>query len=89
MKVLFSAQALEQYAEWAMTDRKTFRKLNTLIEDCRRHPFTGLGKPEALRHLSGGWWSRRISQEHRLIYRVAGLGDDQRLEIQRCHGHYT
>ena len=62
---------------------------NELIEDVRRHPFMGLGKPEALKGDLSGWWSRRISGEHRLVYRVQGRkGEDQRIEIIQCRYHY-
>jgi toxin YoeB len=53
-----------------------------------RHPFTGLGKPEPLKARYAGWWSRRINNEHRLIYRVHGKGDEQTLEIAQCRYHY-
>jgi toxin YoeB len=60
-----------------------------LIEDARRHPFTGLGKPEALKGDLSGWWSRRITGEHRLVYRVQGRrGEDQRMEVIQCRSHY-
>lgn len=59
-----------------------------LIEDTRRQPFTGLGKPEPLRGQYKGYWSRRITGEHRLIYRVSGAGEAQALEIIACRFHY-
>ena len=64
------------------------RKLNGLIRECLRTPFTGTGKPEPLKGELAGWWSRRITNEHRLIYRVTGKGDTQALEIAACRFHY-
>jgi toxin YoeB len=63
--------------------------VNALIEDARRHPFAGLGKPEPLKGDLAGWWSRRITAEHRLVYRVQGRrGADQRIEAAQCRYHY-
>lgn len=84
MNVTFSAHAWEQYLYWAETDRKTLRKINRLIENVRRTPFDGIGKPEPLRGELSGFWSRRIDREHRLVYRVAG----KTLEIASCRYHY-
>ena len=67
---------------------ETEQRLNILIEECRRDPFRGIGKPEPLRESLKGWWSRRINGEDRLVYRVAGQGNDQRLEIIQCRLHY-
>ncbi len=88
MKVTFLPQAWDDYLHWVEQDRKTLRRLNRLIEDCRRQPFEGVGKPEALRHHWSGWWSRRITDEHRLVYRVVGEGATQALEIAQCRMHY-
>ena len=84
MNVLFTARAWSQYIEWQDTDRKALRKLNTLIKECQRTPFTGSGKPEPLKGELAGFWSRRIDQEHRLVYRVTQTG----LEIIQCRFHY-
>ncbi|QBX37459.1 Txe/YoeB family addiction module toxin [Brevundimonas sp. S30B] len=84
MNVVFSARAWTQYLQWQDTDRKALRKLNTLIKECQRNPFTGSGKPEPLKAELSGYWSRRIDQEHRLVYRVASYG----LEIVQCRYHY-
>ena len=62
--------------------------VNTLIEECRRHPFRGTGKPEPLGGNLSGWWSRRINREHRLVYRVTGKGVGQALEVALCRYHY-
>ncbi|WP_425444843.1 Txe/YoeB family addiction module toxin [Tabrizicola aquatica] len=63
-------------------------RINTLIEECRRHPFTGTGKPELLKGDLTGWWSRRITSEHRQVYRVSGSGSDQCIQIAQCRYHY-
>ena len=89
MKTVFLPRALDDLAEWVALDRKKTLRLMRLIEDARRHPYTGLGEPEGLKGNRSGWWSRRIDQEHRLIYRVTGKGSDQVLEIAQCRGHYT
>lgn len=89
MNVWFSDDAWEDYLHWARADADTLRRLNELIEGVRRQPFTGIGKPEALKGDLSGWWSRRITAEHRLVYRVQGRkGDDQRVEIIQCRYHY-
>ena len=88
MKLIFSETAWEDYLHWQQTDKKQARKINALLKDCRRDPFAGVGHPEPLKHEYAGWWSRRIDQEHRLVYRVIGAGEDQLLEIAQCRGHY-
>lgn len=88
MKLVFADQAWEDYLYWQEADRKTLKRVNALIEECRRNPFKGTGKPEPLRGDLQGWWSRRITQEDRLVYRVAGKGEAQRLEIAQCRLHY-
>lgn len=72
MRLIFSPAAWEDYLFWQEQDRKTIRKINSLIQATARDPFTGPGKPEALRRQLQGWWSRRITLEHRLVYRVSG-----------------
>ncbi len=88
MKVLFTRDGWDDYRYWVETDPATLVRLNALIEDTRRHPFTGLGKPEALKGDLKGWWSRRITGAHRLVYCASGQVDDQRLEIVTCRYHY-
>ena len=88
MKLRFAANAWEDYLHWQASDPTILARLNTLIEECRRHPFTGTGKPEPLKGDLSGWWSRRISGEHRLVYRVSGSGTDQTLYIAQCQYHY-
>ena len=88
MNVHFTALAREDYLHWLRHDADILR-INELIEDARRHPFLGLGKPEALKGDLAGWWSRRITGEHRFVYRVTGRrGADQRIEIVACRYHY-
>ena len=88
MIILFSDDGWEDYLHWVDKDSKTLKRLNTLIEECRRNPFKGTGKPEPLRGSLKGWWSRRITGEDRLVYRVQGTGKDQQLEIIQCRLHY-
>ena len=88
MKITFSSKAWAQYCYWQSDDEKILARLNTLIEECRRHPFKGTGKPEPLGGNLTGWWSRRINSEHRLIYRVIGKAEAQALEIAQCRYHY-
>jgi toxin YoeB len=88
VKVAFSQEAWDEYRECIEGERKALGKLNGLIEQCRRTPFTGTGKPEPLRGDLQGWWSRRINHEHRLVYRVTGKGVEQTLEIIQCRSHY-
>jgi toxin YoeB len=88
MKVVWTEHAWEEYLQWQKEDQKTLFAINDLIKDIKRAPFKGLGKPEPLKHALQGWWSRRISGEHRLVYRVSGTGDDQRVEIVQCRYHY-
>lgn len=78
MKVVFSDQAWDDYQPGSANDLKSLEGLNGLIEESRRIPFGGTGKPEALRGDLQGWWSRRLSREHRLAYRVEGKGAEQR-----------
>lgn len=88
MKIVFAKLAWEDLQHWITHDRAVLKKLLRLIEDCRRSPYDGIGKPEALRENLSGWWSRRITDEHRLVYRVTGEGKAQALEIVQCRGHY-
>lgn len=88
MKMRFAPQGWDDYLHWQASDPTTLGRLNNLIEECRRHPFTGTGKPEALKGDLSGWWSRRITSEHRLVYRVSGSGADQTLDIAQCRYHY-
>ena len=84
MKYLFVEESWEDYLYWQSTDRKVLIRINELLKDIARHPFTGLGKPEPLRFKYQGWWSRRINSEHRIIYKVI----DEMILIAKCRFHY-
>lgn len=89
MNIIWALQAWNDYVEWQAQDQNIAAKINHLIADIRRNPFTGLGKPEPLKANMTGWWARRINEEHRLVYRVSGKrGVDQRIEIAQCRFHY-
>ena len=70
MKLIFSEHAWEDYVYWQRTDRKILQRINTLIRESQRAPFEGIGKPEPLKHGMSGYWSRRITDEHRMVYKV-------------------
>ena len=70
MKLIFSDEAWDDYLYWQKNDRKIVERINKLIQEVRREPFSGLGKPEPLKHALSGFWSRRITDEHRMVYRV-------------------
>lgn len=88
MKLVFDPAAWEQYLSLRNDDPKAHKKLDALIRECLRTPFAGTGKPEPLRDNLKGFWSRRVTLEHRLVYRVSGSGDGQTLEIVQCRFHY-
>lgn len=89
MNILFTRQAWTDYLAWQATDPDLVERINRLIADIQRTPFTGLGKPEPLRRNLVGWWSRRLTGEHRLVYRVVGQGETQRVEVMSCRFHYS
>ena len=84
MKIIFSSQAWEEYLAWRQTDRHILKRINTLINDIRREPYKGKGKPEPLKYALSGYWSRRISEEHRLVYRV----EKDKIFIAQVRYHY-
>lgn len=84
MNVSFTEIAWEDYIYWQNTDRKLAKKINELIKDIKRTPFEGIGKPEGLKYDLAGKWSRRINDEHRLIYQV----EEDHLIIYACRFHY-
>ena len=88
MKLVFWPTAWADYLYWQEIGGNKLARLNTLVEECRRDPFRGTGRPEALSGNLSGWWSRRIDLEHRLVYRVSGKGDAQTLEMAQCRYHY-
>ena len=81
--IRFSSEAFGHFVDWATVDRKVFNRIAELIEEVRRTPFSGKGKPEPLKHEFKGCWSRRITQEHRLIYEVTT--DEIRILSVRDH----
>ena len=89
MKLLFADAAWEDYLWWqAAPDPKGVARVNALIEATRRTPFQGIGKPEPLKGTLSGWWSRRITGEHRMVYRVSGQPGAQTLELAQLRYHY-
>jgi len=88
VRLVFAERAWEDYLHWQATEPNTLERLNGLIRECTRTPFKGTGKPEPLRGDLQGWWSRRITLEDRLVYRVSGKGTAQQLEIAQCRFHY-
>jgi toxin YoeB len=88
MKLLFNERGWSDYLALRAEDPKAHAKLEGLIAECLRQPFSGTGKPEPLKQNFKGYWSRRITQEHRLVYSVYGSGDEQTLMIAQCMKHY-
>ncbi|MCG8527469.1 MAG: Txe/YoeB family addiction module toxin [Opitutales bacterium] len=86
MKVGFEDGAWKEYLYWQKTDKKILKKINDLIKEIKRTPFEGTGKPEALKYDLQGYWSRRINQEHRLVYSVNDNLSE--LVIVQCRYHY-
>jgi toxin YoeB len=82
--IIFSPSAYEEFGEWSELDRKVFKRLRNLITEITREPFKGTGKPEPLKGNFRGCWSRRITDVHRLVYRVS----EDSIEIVSCFGHY-
>jgi toxin YoeB len=83
-KVAFEPEGFEQLGQWATEDKKIFKKILELIRDIQREPFSGIGKPEPLKYELQGYWSRRITDEHRLVYKV----EEDLLTILSCKYHY-
>lgn len=90
MNVLFANSAWTQYLNWQKEDEKIILRINELIKAIQRDPFRGIGKPEPLRQNLKGFWSRRITKEHRLVYRIVGdPKGTRRIEILTCKFHYS
>lgn len=85
MLKIWHDNAWDDYLYWQSQDKKTLKKVNSLIKDIERNPFEGIGKPEALRHELTGWWSRRIDDTNRIVYRI----NSDSLEIAQCRTHYS
>ncbi|GJL96370.1 MAG: addiction module protein [Hyphobacterium sp.] len=88
MNVELQSSALEDLTWFAKREPRLLKRILQIIEDTRRSPFDGIGKPEPLKGELSGWWSRRIDREHRLVYRVVGNGAAQRIQIIQCRKHY-
>jgi toxin YoeB len=84
VKLVFSEQAWEDYLYWQKNDRKLLARINNLIQDIRREPYSGIGKPEPLKHALAGYWSRRINDEHRIVYKV----QDDSILLAQLRYHY-
>lgn len=84
MILCWADDAWDDYLYWQQTDRKVLKRVNDLIKDMKRSPFEGLGKPEPLKHQWSGYWSRRITEEHRLVYKL----EEGSLYIAQCRYHY-
>ena len=84
MTLTFSSKAWEEYLYWQKTDKAILKRINTLIKDITRDPFEGIGKPEPLKHALSGYWSRRINDEHRVVYKI----HDSSLLIAQLRYHY-
>ncbi|MCH8745437.1 MAG: Txe/YoeB family addiction module toxin [Chloroflexi bacterium] len=84
MILIFSDHAWEDYLYWQRTNRSILTRINLLIQEIQRSPFEGIGRPESLRHGLSGYWSRRINEEHRMVYRV----DDDTLFVAQLRYHY-
>lgn len=84
LDLLFLPEGWEDYLYWQTQDKKTLRRINTLIKDIQRNPFEGLGKPEPLKGNYQGWWSRRIDEVNRIVYKV----EAGQIVVAQCRTHY-
>ncbi len=84
-RIVFESSAFEDFTEWSKLDKNIYRKIVELIKDIERSPFEGLGKPEPLKYALSGFWSRRIDNEHRLVYQAT----DEEIVIVACKYHYS
>ena len=87
MNIVFTPQAWYEYTGWQDEDKKTLRRINKLINDIERNGYTGIGKPEPLKNWNG-YWSRRIDDENRLVYKITGSKGSQEIVIVQCKTHY-
>ena len=83
--IMFTERAWEEYCYWQNQDRKTLKRLNQLLIDIKRNEFAGIGKPEPLKNDLSGFWSRRIDEANRIVYRIV----NEQIEIVQCKGHYN
>ena len=84
MILCWADDAWDDYLYWQQTDRKVLKRINDIIKDMKRNPFEGIGKPEPLKHQWSGYWSRRITEEHRIVYKV----ESDHLYIAQCRYYY-
>ena len=84
MIIAWAEKAWEDYLYWQATDKKTLQRINLLIKDIKRNPFSGIGDPEPLKHNWSGYWSRRVDREHRLVYKPS----EKTITIVQCRYHY-
>lgn len=84
MNIKFSSRGWDDYLYWQQFDKKILRKINELLKEVCRNPYEGIGKPEPLKHALSGYWSRRITDEHRLVYRV----EDGTVKVAQARYHY-
>jgi toxin YoeB len=84
MKYIFVDESWEDYLYWQKTDKRVLKRINKLLKEISRHPYSGLGKPEPLKYKYKGFWSRRITEEHRLIYKYR----EDEIQIAKCRFHY-
>jgi len=84
MNYVFVDESWEDYIYWQQTDKKKLLRINALLKDSARNPYQGIGKPEPLKHKYSGFWSRRIDDEHRLIYRCV----NDEIQVVKCRFHY-
>lgn len=82
--IMFTERAWEEYCYWQSQDKKTLKKINQLLTDIKRNEYIGIGKPEPLKNQLSGYWSRRIDDVNRLVYRIS----NNQIEIVQCKGHY-
>ena len=83
--IMFTERAWEEYCYWQNQDRKTLKRINQLLIDIKRNEFAGIGKPELLKNDFSGFWSRRIDEANRIVYRIV----NEQIEIVQCKGHYN
>jgi toxin YoeB len=84
LKLIFSEHSWDEYLYWQNTDKKILKRINALIRDIERMPYEGIGKPESLKHSLSGYWSRRITDEHRMVYKV----ENEAVIIAQLRYHY-
>ena len=85
MRILWDERAWEEYLSWQAGDKKALKRINALIRDIQRNPFDGIGKPEPLKENRSGWWSRRIDEANRVVYKA----EDDVVIIASCKNHYS